>query len=65
MNTGLTLLALVAMTPDDYEQSHSDSRSSHQALTQAVVWELLLTDTFLVNCLLLRRIKMLYPGGSG
>ncbi|EIQ1755375.1 hypothetical protein LUS30_004199 [Salmonella enterica] len=54
MNTGLTLLALVAMTPDDYEQSHSDSCSSHQALTQAVVWELLLTDTFLVNCLLLR-----------
>ncbi len=48
LNKGLTLSALVAMTPEDYEQFRSDGWSSRQALTQAVVRELLLPEGWVV-----------------
>jgi hypothetical protein len=44
LNTGLSLSTLIAMTPEDYEQFRSDSWSSRQVLTQAVVRELLLPE---------------------
>ncbi|ENP5941949.1 conjugation system SOS inhibitor PsiB [Salmonella enterica] len=49
LNKGLTLPALVAMTPEDYEQSRSDGWSSRQVLTQAVVRELLLPEGWVVS----------------
>lgn len=36
LNTGLTLPALVSMTPGDFEQFRADGWSSRQVLTQAV-----------------------------
>ncbi|EBQ8410758.1 conjugation system SOS inhibitor PsiB [Salmonella enterica] len=44
MNTGLTLSALVSMTPEDFEQFRSDGWSSRRALTDAVMRELLLPE---------------------
>ncbi|WP_445445389.1 conjugation system SOS inhibitor PsiB [Citrobacter portucalensis] len=49
LNKGLTLSALIAMTPEDYEQFRSDGWSSRKVLTQAVLRELLLPEGWVVS----------------
>lgn len=45
----MTLSALVAMTPGDYERFRSDGWSSRQMLTQAVLRELNLPESWVVS----------------
>ncbi|CAH5271315.1 TPA: hypothetical protein M5M69_004171 [Citrobacter freundii] len=49
LNTGLTLPALVSMTPGDFEQFRADGWSSRQVLTQAVAGELLLPEGWVAS----------------
>lgn len=49
LNKGLKLSALIAMTPEDYEQFRSDGWSSRKVLTQAVLRELLLPEGWVVS----------------
>lgn len=49
MNKGLTLSALIAMTPEDYEMFRSDGWSSRHMLTQAVLRELHLPEGWVVS----------------
>lgn len=48
LNTGLTLPALISMTPEDFEQFRSDGWSSRQVLTQAVAGQLFLPEGWVV-----------------
>jgi hypothetical protein len=46
LNKGLTLSALIAMAPEDYEQFRSDGWSSRKVLTQAVLRELVSPENY-------------------